>query len=104
MLNRKKYGSNRIKVVSALASLVFGLPGLDWNSPVDHTELFSGQGSVTIAEVKALTNGLAVCYIYIYMYLFICIYICVCMYIYTIYLLIYINRPIFSMFYVYNMF
>ena len=81
MLNRKKYGSNRIKVVSALASLVFGLPGLDWNSPVDHTELFSGQGSVTIAEVKALTNGLAVCYIYIYiciyLYTYISVYACI---------------------------
>ena len=90
MLNRKKYGSNRIKVVSALASLVFGLPGLDWNSPVDHTELFSGQGSVTIAEVKALTNGLAVCYIYIYVFIYIHIYLC--MHVYLHYIFTYINK------------
>ena len=90
MLNRKKYGSNRIKVVSALASLVFGLPGLDWNSPVDHTELFSGQGSVTIAEVKALTNGLAVCYIYIYICIYLYAYISVYACISTLYIYLYI--------------
>lgn len=36
-----------------LVSMIYNLPGLDWSSPVDHAELFSGGMAVSIAEIEA---------------------------------------------------
>lgn len=35
-----------------LAALIFALPGLNWNWPSDHVELFSGQAAVSRAEIE----------------------------------------------------
>lgn len=35
-----------------LVAMMYGLPGLQWESPTDHAELFSGCMSVTIGELE----------------------------------------------------
>ena len=47
------------KVICMLVAMVFNLAGLEWNNPMDHAELFSGQMSVTIGELEALRYLLA---------------------------------------------
>ena len=40
-----------------LAALVYSMPNLNWMDPKDHTELFSGCGSVTRGELQAWDGG-----------------------------------------------
>ena len=40
-------------MVLTLVSMMFNIEGLNWNSPIDHFETFSGGGSVTMGEVEA---------------------------------------------------
>ena len=40
------------KVLVSLVAILFNVPGLPWR-PIDHFETFSGQQSVTMAEVEA---------------------------------------------------
>ena len=42
------------QVVTLIVSLIFQMPGLKWDSPVDHTELFSGCMTVTQGEIQAV--------------------------------------------------
>ena len=35
-----------------LVTMMYGLPGLQWESPTGHAELFSGCMSVTIGELE----------------------------------------------------
>lgn len=44
------------KVCSVLATMMFALPHLSWCSPTDHCELFSGEMSVTMGELQAVTT------------------------------------------------
>ena len=41
--------------MALLVALVFGLPGLDWSTPRDHTELFAGVMSITSGEIQEKT-------------------------------------------------
>lgn len=43
------------RAVMMLASMVYGMPHLDWSQPTDHAELFSGCMSVTKGEMQALS-------------------------------------------------
>lgn len=40
------------KVVCALVSSLFAVPGLDWSVDLDHVEVFCGKGEVTLAELQ----------------------------------------------------
>ncbi|CAK8991732.1 unnamed protein product [Durusdinium trenchii] len=40
-------------VVCTLVSLLFTVPGLPWDRPIDHLEVFAGKMAVTLAEVEA---------------------------------------------------
>ncbi|CAJ1392640.1 unnamed protein product, partial [Effrenium voratum] len=46
-------------VLSVLAALIFALPGLNWNWPSDHVELFSGQAAVSRAEIEEGRTAMA---------------------------------------------
>lgn len=40
-------------MISTLVTLLFAIPGLQWGTPLDHLEIFAGQGEVTLAELQA---------------------------------------------------
>ncbi|CAK9059461.1 unnamed protein product [Durusdinium trenchii] len=43
----------RAPVVCTLVSVLFTVPGLRWDNPIDHLEIFAGKMSVTLAELQA---------------------------------------------------
>ena len=42
--------AQQAQVFATLIALLFSVPGLDWTSPADHLEVFSGDMEVTKAE------------------------------------------------------
>ena len=37
-----------------IVSMMYSMPGLRWDNPTDHTELFSGCMSVTLGEMEVV--------------------------------------------------
>lgn len=51
-LNKKRVAGVGMEVIATLVGLVFAVPGLDFEKPIDHFEAFSGS-----AESMAVTRG-----------------------------------------------